>query len=51
MRPQISVMTEGGSSTAAPDLSIEVDDLFEVYRKMQTAGFKIEYGPTTEPGA
>jgi catechol 2,3-dioxygenase-like lactoylglutathione lyase family enzyme len=32
-----------------PDLSIEVDDLSDIHRKMQAAGFKIEYGPATEP--
>lgn len=49
MTPQISVMTEGGSGTPVPDLSIEVDDLPDVHRKMQDAGFEIVYGPATEP--
>lgn len=49
MTPQISMMTEGGSGTPVPDLSIEVDDLADVHRKMQAAGFKIEYGPASEP--
>ena len=49
MTPQISVMTEGGSGTPVPDLSIEVDDLSDVHRKMKAAGFEIEYGPATEP--
>jgi catechol 2,3-dioxygenase-like lactoylglutathione lyase family enzyme len=49
MVPQISVATEGGSGTSVPDLSIEVDDLLEVHRRMQEAGFEIEYGPITEP--
>ena len=49
MTPQISVATEGGSGTPVPDLSIEVDDLLEVHRRMQEAGFEIEYGPITEP--
>lgn len=49
MTPQISVMTEGGSGTPVPDLSIEVDDLSDVHRKMKAAGFSIEYGPGTEP--
>jgi catechol 2,3-dioxygenase-like lactoylglutathione lyase family enzyme len=49
MTPQISVMTEGGSGTPVPDLSIEVDDLCDVHRRMQAAGFEIEYGPATEP--
>ena len=49
MAPQISVATEGGSGTSVPDLSIEVDNLSEAHRMMQAAGFKIEYGPATEP--
>ena len=40
MKPQISVMAEGGSGTPVPDISIEVDDLSDVHRKMQAAGFK-----------
>ena len=47
--PQISVATEGGSGTPVPDLSIEVDDLTEVHQRMQAVGFRIEYGPVTEP--
>ncbi|WP_428488465.1 VOC family protein [Rhodopila sp.] len=47
--PQLSVATEGASGTPVPDLSIEVDDLANVHRKMQAAGFRIEYGPVTEP--
>ena len=49
MMPQISVATEGGSGTIVPDLSIEVDDLSDVHRRMQAAGFEIEYGPVIEP--
>jgi catechol 2,3-dioxygenase-like lactoylglutathione lyase family enzyme len=49
MAPQISVATEGGSGTPVPDLSIEVDDLSDVHRRMQDAGFEIEYGPVAEP--
>ncbi|ACL59823.1 VOC family protein [Methylobacterium nodulans] len=47
--PQVSVATEGGSGTPVPDLSVEVDDLTEVHRRMQAAGFSIEYGPVAEP--
>ncbi len=36
MTVQVSFMTEGGSGTPVPDLSIE-------------AGFAIEYGPADEP--
>lgn len=46
---QISFATEGGSGTPVPDLSIEVDDLDEVLRRIKTAGFPIEYGPVEEP--
>jgi hypothetical protein len=42
MTPQISVATEGGSGTTVPDLSIEVDNLSDVHRRMHAAGFKID---------
>jgi len=47
--PQVSVASEGGSGTAVPDISIEVDDLDDVYRRARAAGFAVEYGPVTEP--
>ncbi|MBV9394660.1 MAG: VOC family protein [Methylobacteriaceae bacterium] len=47
--PQISVATEGGSGTPVPDISIEVDDLDEIYRRAVAAGVPIEYGPKHEP--
>lgn len=47
--PQVSIMTDGGSGTQVPDLSIEVDDLDEVHRKVVQAGIGIEYGPASEP--
>ena len=47
--PQVSIATEGGSGTAVPDLSIEVDNLDEVYRRITKAGIAIEYGPASEP--
>jgi catechol 2,3-dioxygenase-like lactoylglutathione lyase family enzyme len=46
--PQISVATEGGSGAPVPDLSIEVDDLDEVYGRVLAAGIAIEYGPVQE---
>ncbi len=46
---QISFAIEGGSGTAVPDLSIEVDDLDTAFIKMRDAGFRIEYGPVNEP--
>jgi len=48
MTPQVSIASEGGSGTPVPDLSVEVDDLDEAFRRVQAAGFAIEYGPTTE---
>ena len=39
----------GGSGTPVPDISIEVDDLDEVERRVREEGLVIEYGPTTEP--
>jgi catechol 2,3-dioxygenase-like lactoylglutathione lyase family enzyme len=48
-QPQISFATEGGSGTPVPDLSIEVDDLAEVHRRVLAAGLPIEYGPVSEP--
>ena len=47
--PQLSFMTEGGSGTPVPDLSIEVDDLDEVLRRLAAAGLVPEYGPADEP--
>ena len=46
---QVSVMAEGGSGTAVPDMSIEVDDLEAALRRARKAGIAIEYGPATEP--
>ncbi|OMH38091.1 VOC family protein [Motiliproteus sp. MSK22-1] len=49
MSLQISLASEGGSGTPVPDLSIEVDDLDAVLLAVQQAGYKIEYGPESEP--
>lgn len=46
---QISVASEGGSGTAVPDLSIEVDDLDPILEKVKNADIPIEYGPISEP--
>ena len=46
---QVSIMSEGGSGTAVPDLSIEVDDLEAALARMKAAGIAIEYGPADEP--
>ena len=47
--PQISIATEGGSGTPVPDLSIEVDNLDQVHRRILEAGLAVEYGPVLEP--
>lgn len=49
MTVQVSVASEGGSGTAVPDLSIEVDDLQAALAKMKRANVSIEYGPVSEP--
>jgi len=49
LAPQLSVASQGGSDTAVPDLSIEVDDLDAVLQRAQAAGLTIEYGPRQEP--
>jgi catechol 2,3-dioxygenase-like lactoylglutathione lyase family enzyme len=49
MSVQISFASQGGSDTATPDLSIEVDDVDAALERMRTAGFPIEYGPADEP--
>ncbi|RWC38314.1 MAG: glyoxalase [Mesorhizobium sp.] len=49
MPMQVSFMTQGGSGTPVPDLSIEVDDVDAALDAMKTAGFTIEYGPADEP--
>lgn len=46
---QLSVASEGGSGTPVPDLSIEVDNLDEVYSRMQSEGFNITYQMVEEP--
>ncbi|WP_316801786.1 VOC family protein [Pedobacter nototheniae] len=49
MDVQINFAAEGGSGTATPDLSIEVDNLEEVLERIKIAGFPVEYGPVNEP--
>ncbi|MFP8892003.1 VOC family protein [Chryseobacterium sp. EZn1] len=38
---QISFAEQGGNDTEVPDLSIEVDNVDEVYEKMKKAGFEV----------
>jgi hypothetical protein len=49
MSIQVSFTSQGGSGTEVPDISIEVDDVDEAYRRMKKAKFKIEYDITNEP--
>lgn len=46
---QISIATEGGSGTEVPELSIEVDDVDEAFRRVRGGGFEIAYPLTDEP--
>jgi catechol 2,3-dioxygenase-like lactoylglutathione lyase family enzyme len=49
MTVQVSLMSEGGSGTAVPDMSIEVDNIEEALARVRKAGIPVEYGPATEP--
>ncbi|MAA64180.1 MAG: glyoxalase [Alteromonadaceae bacterium] len=49
MTVQVSFGVEGGSGTAVPDLSIEVDDLDTALARFEDAKVPIEYGPVSEP--
>lgn len=46
---QLSIASEGGSGTAVPDLSIEVEDVDAVYERARTLGHSINYELTDEP--
>jgi len=49
MDVQISFASEGGSGTPTPDLSVEVDNVDDVFEKVKAAGLPVEYGPVNEP--
>lgn len=49
MMVQISFMSEGGSGTPMPDISVEVDHLDSALNRFMEAGFHPEYGPVVEP--
>ncbi|MED4206827.1 VOC family protein [Neobacillus mesonae] len=49
MDTQISFLSEGGSGTPVPDISIEVDDLDDALTRIKKAEIPIEYGPIDEP--
>jgi uncharacterized glyoxalase superfamily protein PhnB len=48
-RPQVSVASDGGSGTPVPDLSVEVDNVDEIYERAQSEGFEIVYPLSNEP--
>lgn len=47
--PQVSIMSEGGSGTPVPDMSIEVDDVDEAYRRAKAMGCTFIHDLTDEP--
>ncbi len=49
MTPQISILSQGGSGTSVPDVSVEVDDLDAVHARVVAASLHVEYGPVVEP--
>jgi predicted enzyme related to lactoylglutathione lyase len=46
---QLTIASEGGSGTAVPHLSIEVDDLDEAEARAPKAEAAVVHGPTDEP--
>jgi catechol 2,3-dioxygenase-like lactoylglutathione lyase family enzyme len=49
MTVQLSIMSEGGSGTPVPDMSIEVDDVDVALTRVTNADIPVEYGPADEP--
>ncbi|KQU76086.1 glyoxalase [Aminobacter sp. DSM 101952] len=49
MMPQLGVASEGGQGAPVPVLSIEVDDVDELYRRVKAAGHEIVYDLADEP--
>lgn len=47
--PQVIIMSGGGSGAPVPDLSIEVDDVDEAYRRAIAMGCTIIHDLTDEP--
>lgn len=46
---QVSIMSEGGSGTPVPDLSIEVEDVDATHARAREMGCDIAYELTDEP--
>lgn len=49
MTVQVSIATQGGADTPVPDLSIEVDNVDEMFARATASGFEILYPLTAEP--
>ncbi|MBE1206659.1 glyoxalase superfamily protein [Aminobacter carboxidus] len=49
MTPQLGVASEGGSATPVPVLSIEVDNVDELYDRVKTSRYAIVYDLADEP--
>ena len=49
MTVQVSIATQGGAELPVPDLSIEVDNVDELYARATSSGFEILYPLTDEP--
>ncbi|MBB6464846.1 catechol 2,3-dioxygenase-like lactoylglutathione lyase family enzyme [Aminobacter lissarensis] len=49
MTPQLGVASEGGSGTPVPVLSIEVDNVDELYDRVKTSRYEIVYALADEP--
>jgi len=47
--PQVSILSEGGSGAPVPDLSIEVENVDEVYSRAKEIGCKVVHDLTDEP--
>ena len=45
----MSILSEGGSRAPVPDLSIEVDNVDDVYRRAKEIGCKVVHDLTDEP--
>ncbi|MDU0342588.1 VOC family protein [Bosea rubneri] len=46
--PQVSFARQGGAGAPVPDISVEVDDLDMVHKRVLAAGIAVEYGPAEE---
>ena len=46
---QINIASDGGAGAPVPDLSIEVDNVDDVYQRAKAGGFELVYDITNEP--